>query len=393
MLSVDEALQRVLADAPVLRGTEILPTVAALGRVLAHAVRAGIDVPPMDNSQMDGYAVRCGDGLRLRVAQRIAAGHTGQELAPGTAARIFTGAALPPGADAVVIQEETRTHGDEVELLAAPQPGQWIRPAGFDLAAGAEALPTGRRLQPQDLGLAASVGAATLEVLRRPRVAVFFTGDELTMPGEPLAPGRIYNSNRFLLNGLLQGQGCEVQDLGIVPDRLQDTREALVRAAAGADLILTSGGVSVGDEDHVKAAVQAEGTLDLWQIAMKPGKPLAHGRVHGVPFLGLPGNPVSSFVTFLLFARPLLLRLQGVAAVEPRALALRADFDRPRADARREFLRARRNAAGGLDLHANQNAAVLTSVCWADGLIDQPAGQPIVRGETLRFLPFAELLA
>ncbi len=253
-------------------------------------------------------------------------------------------------------------------------------------------LAAGHRLRPQDCGLAASIGVAELVVVRRPRVAVFFTGDELVMPGEPLPPGRIYNSNRFVLRGLLERLGCEVIDLGIVPDDFERTRQTFVAAAERADLIVTSGGVSVGEEDHVKPAVQAEGSLDVWQIAMKPGKPLAFGAVARVPFIGLPGNPVSSFVTFLLFARPFILRRQGVLEVAPRALPLRTDFDWPKADKRREFLRVRVNADGRLELFTNQNSAVLTSTAWADGLIDNPAGSTIARGATVRYLPFAELL-
>jgi molybdopterin molybdotransferase len=396
MLTVDEALARLLAQAQPITDAESVPTVAAHGRVLAQPVVSAIDVPPMDNSQMDGYAVRCADvtaaGTVLRVTQRIAAGHPGQPLEPGTAARIFTGAPVPPGADAIVIQEATTASGENVTFNEVPQPGAWVRRAGFDVPRGSTVLHAGQRLLPQDCGLAASVGVARLTVVRRPRVAVFFTGDELVMPGEPLPPGRIYNSNRFVLRGLIERLGCQVIDLGIVPDDYDRTRRAFVEAAARADLIVTSGGVSVGEEDHVKPAVQAEGTLDLWQIAMKPGKPLAFGAVAGVPFIGLPGNPVSSFVTFLLFARPFILRRQGVADVAPKAVPLRADFDWSKPDKRREFLRVRLNGEGGLDIFTTQNSAVLTSTTWADGLVDLPAGETVARGQTVRYLPFAELL-
>lgn len=396
MLSVEEALARLLAQARRIADAEVVSTLAAHGRVLAQPVVSALDVPPMDNSQMDGYAVRCADvtaaPTTLRVTQRIAAGHPGQPLSPGSAARIFTGAPVPEGADAIVMQEASTAAGDRVTINEVPRPGAWIRRAGFDVRRGATILPAGRRLQPQDCGLAASIGVAQLPVVRRPRVAVFFTGDELVMPGEPLPPGRIYNSNRFVLRGLLERLGCEAIDLGIVPDDFERTRAAFVEAAGRADLIVTSGGVSVGEEDHVKPAVQAEGSLDLWQIAMKPGKPLAFGEVRGVPFIGLPGNPVSSFVTFLLFARPFILRLQGVAEAAPKALSLRADFDWPKPDRRREFLRVRLNDAGGLELFTNQNSAVLTSTSWADGLVDHPAGETISRGQTVRYLPFAELL-
>ncbi len=397
MLSVEQALQRVLANAIPLAASESVSTLDAFGRVLAAPIVSPIAVPPLDNSQMDGYALRSADvaavPTTLPVSQRIAAGQVGAPLAAGTVARIFTGAPIPAGADAIVMQESTETIGDRVRINERPQPGQWIRRAGIDIEAGATVLAAGRKLKAQDLGLAASIGCARVPVKARLRVAVFFTGDELVMPGEPLPPGRIYNSNRFMLRGLLQALGCEIYDLGIVPDKLNATRDAFARAATSADLIITSGGVSVGEEDHVKPAVEAEGALDLWQIAMKPGKPLAFGRVRDVPFIGLPGNPVSSFVTFLLFARPFILARQGVASLAAPNVSLRADFDWPRADKRREFLRARLNGQGGLDVFANQSSAVLTSCVWGDGVIDNPAGRAIARGDSVRFLPFAELLA
>ena len=397
MLTVEQALLQVLASADVLADVETIPTLQACGRVLATGVVSAMQVPPMDNSQMDGYALRSLDvpavPTMLRVSQRIAAGHVGAPLEPGTAARIFTGAPVPPGADAIVMQEACVADGDKVTINETPAAGSWIRRAGVDVEAGQTVLEAGTRLRPQDLGLAASVGVGDLTVYRRMRVAVFFTGDELVMPGEPLPPGRIYNSNRFVLRGLLEKLGCEVLDLGIVPDDRQRTREAFASASVGADLIITSGGVSVGEEDHVKPAVEAEGRLEMWQIAMKPGKPLAFGHVRDVPFIGLPGNPVSSFVTFLLFARPFILKRQGVLDVDVRALTLPADFDLPHGDKRREFLRARMNAHGALELFRNQNSAVLNSAVWADGLIDNPAGQSIRRGDTVRFLPYSELLS
>jgi molybdopterin molybdotransferase len=315
----------------------------------------------------------------------------GKPLEPGTAARIFTGAPVPAGADAVVMQEFCEVENQNVRVKKLPKHGDWIRLTGSDIRKGGQILVAGKRLQPQDTGLAASVGIRSLPVFRKLRLGLFFTGDELVMPGEPLAPGRIYNSNRFTLNGLAAAFGCEVRDYGIVPDRLDATREVLRKAAAENDVIVTSGGVSVGDEDHVKPAVEAEGSLLMWRIAMKPGRPLAFGSVSKSFFIGLPGNPVSSFVTFLIFVRPFLLKTQGVADVEPRAIDARADFDWPEPDARREFLRVKWNAQGGLDLYPTQDSAVMTSTAWADGLLDNPARHAIRKGDRVRFLPYSEL--
>lgn len=392
-------MAKLLAAATPVSGTEDLPTAQALGRVLARDLVSPLDVPPLANSSMDGYAVRSADvpaaGTVLPVSQRIAAGQVGAVLQPGTAARIFTGAPLPEGADAVVMQEQCEPLDGSVRILAVPAPGQWVRQRGEDLREGAVVLARGRRLTPQALGLAATAGAASLPVMRRVRVALLSTGDELVMPGQPLRPGAIYNANRDTLRGLLAQFGCACTDLGIVPDSLEATRAALREAARDHDLILSSGGVSVGEEDHIRPAVNAEGRLDLWQIAIKPGKPLAFGQVRRegggeAAFIGLPGNPVSSFITFLLLVRPFLLALQGADPAAPRGVWLEAGFDWPRPDRRREFLRVRREDDGRLALFPNQSSGVLTSAVWADGVVDVPPGQPIVRGERVRFMSFAE---
>lgn len=403
MLSVSQALARLLAAAEPIQQLEWVATEDAVGRVLAQDQVSSIEVPPADNTQMDGYAVRASDCCRvpvtLAVSQRIPAGHVGTPLAPGTAARIFTGGLIPAGADAVVMQEHTSAADGQVTIEHAPKSGEWIRRRGEDIASGAVILPAGTRLAPQHLGLAASTGLARLPVLRRLRVAVLFTGDELAMPGAvapaDLAPGAIYNSNRFTLRGLLARLGADVTDLGNVPDTLEATRAALRAAADQHDLIITSGGVSVGEEDHVRPAVQAQGRLDLWRIAVKPGKPLAFGALDSAAgsthFIGLPGNPVSSFVTFLLFVRPFMLRLSGVVQeTAPRRFWVRAAFDWPRADPRHEFLRVKLNPAGELELFPNQGSGVLTSTVWGDGLCDNPPGSVIRAGDLVPFIPFSE---
>jgi len=404
---LDDALALLLGFAVPLTDVEQVSTFDADGRVLAQDLVSALHVPPHDNSSMDGYAVRCADlatGVALPVSQRIAAGSSGAALTPMTLARIFTGAPIPPGADAVVPQEDCQVQDDGCVQVKQPvRLGQWIRRAGEDVTQGAVVLPKGELLTPAELGLAASIGMSYLTVGRPPRVALFSTGDELVMPGDvapqDMRPGAIYNSNRFFLRALLKRLGCQVSDLGIVPDQRQATLDALASAALTHDLILTSGGVSVGEEDHIKPAVQTLGHLDLWEIAMKPGKPFAYGQIRrGVPtaapchFIGLPGNPVSSYVTFLLLVRPFLLALQGARHVATRSIAASADFTWARADKRREFLRVRRKPCGQLELFPNQSSGVLTSAVWADGLVDNPAGQTIAPGDVVRFIPFAELL-
>ena len=405
---LDEALAELLLMALPLADTETVSTFDADGRVLAEDLIASLDVPGHDNSSMDGYAVRCADLATtevLQVTQRIPAGRHGHALEPLAAARIFTGAPIPPGADAVVMQEDTEALADSasVRLLNTPMAGQWIRRQGEDVARGSVVLGRGQRLSPASLGLAASIGFDQLQVTRPVRVALFSTGDELVMPGDvapaDMPPGAIYNSNRFFLRAMLKRLGCEVTDFGIVPDRLDATVQALAEASLQHDLILTSGGVSVGEEDHIKPAVQTLGELKLWQLAIKPGKPFAYGRIQSssadpfAHFIGLPGNPVSSFVTFMLLVRPFVLKLLGVTALTPQAMTAVAQFSWPKADKRREFLRVQQLAGGGLALFENQSSGVLTSAVWGDGLVDNPPGKTIAPGDVVSYISFAALLS
>ena len=407
LLPLDDALAQLLGHAHPLGAVDHVSTMQADDRVLAADCVAELNVPSFDNSAMDGYAFNCQDWAAtqgiLKLGQRIPAGSAPSELQAGHAARIFTGAPVPHGADAVVMQEDCMVLDDgRVHIQTPPKPGQCIRQQGEDIAQGQVVLPKGLRLTPASLGLAASIGMAQLPVHVRPRVGLLSTGDELVMPGDlaphQLPPGAIFNSNRFFLRALLERLGCVVTDLGNLPDKLEPTQAMLAKAAQQHDLILTSGGVSVGEEDHVKPAVQALGELHLWALAIKPGKPFAFGQLRRddgstAHFIGLPGNPVSSLVTFMLLVRPFVSALQGVSSTTLQPFAMRADFVWPRADKRREFLRVRRNAQGGLDLFDNQSSGVLTSAVWGDGLIDNPPGRTIAVGDMVDFIPFTHWMS
>ena len=399
MLTMHEALSQLLGSVRVIRDVETLPVSQTNGRVLARTQSACVTVPDADNSAMDGYAFRYADlsdvaGV-LTVTQRIPAGSLGTRLGKGEAARIFTGAPLPEGADTVVRQEWCLVEGNRLSLLRLPEKGEAVRRAGEQAKKGDPVLMAGTRLRAQHLGVAATVGLAHLPVVRKPKVALMPTGNELVRPGEPLPPGKVYNSNCYMLKGLLEDFGCEVSDFGIVPDDFRTTCRYFVQAAEH-DLILTSGGASVGEEDHVKHAIETEGRLHFWKIAVKPGKPLVYGEIsrqtsgNGTAIIGLPGNPVSGFVTFLLFVRPYLLAMQGITDVIPKALRLPCASAYPKADERNEFLRARLNGDGEVELFGNQGSGILSSAVWGDGLVDNPPGHTIRPGERVRFIPFSE---
>ena len=401
MLSADEARATLVAAAEALHDTEVVPLDAALGRVLAADVVSPLDVPGHDNSAMDGYAINSRDsndgGCALTVSQRIPAGHPGGELAPGSAARIFTGAPMPLGADAVVMQEECEVDGVAVRIARKVSAGENVRPRANDIARGDRVLSAGQKLRPQAVGLLASLGIAEVSVVRRLRVALLNTGDEIVEPGQPLRTGQIYNSNRYTLIATLQQVGCEVVDLGQVEDTFEATRVALLDAAQKADLILTSGGVSVGEEDHIRAAVEAEGEISLWRVRMKPGKPLAFGRVVDTPFIGLPGNPVSAFVTFCLFGMPYVRAMQGQADTFPLPIAVRLPQAIEKPLKRREFIRVRvRKEEDGLPVaepFPRQGSDVLTSTVWADGVLELPDGVTLPAGSALNYWAFESLLA
>ncbi|MCP4470464.1 MAG: molybdopterin molybdotransferase MoeA [Gammaproteobacteria bacterium] len=399
LLAYDEALAQLTGSVAAHGNTVEMPLLQARGAVLAETIVAGIAVPACAMSSMDGYAINTADlaasgATRLPLSQRIAAGDAATTLAAGSAARIFTGAAVPAGADAVIMQERVEVDDQGIRFEQRPPSGQNVRPAGNDIRSGTAILQRGCRLRPQDIGLAASVGLQSLPVFTPLRVGIFLTGDELVEPGEALASGKIYDSNRYTLHGMLESLGCEIVDLGLVGDTLAETREAMLQASTQADLVVTSGGVSVGDEDHVRIAIEQLGELRLWRLGIKPGKPLAYGQINETAFIGLPGNPVSVFATFCLLVCPVIQVMQGRDWRKPIALPLRADFDWPKADSRREFLRARLVCDGDgqtvVQVFPNQDSGVLTSTVWADGFVEIAENQAVRAGETVNYLPFAQ---
>ena len=395
LMAVEVALERLLemaAATPIVQ-REHLPLAAALGRVLAEDLVSSLDLPPWPNSAMDGYALRLADwnGEPLTVSQRIFAGQAPEPLAVGTCARIFTGAPVPAGADCVEMQENAVVEDDQrVRFIEPMISGQNIRPQGQETTVGEQVLSAGTRLGPIELGLAASLGCASLEVVRKVRVAVLSTGDELVEPGQALGPGQIYNSNRVLLCGWLQRMGCEVVDAGILPDDLSATRERLAQLS-DVDLILSTGGGSVGEADFLGIALREDGELALWKLAIKPGKPLTFGHYRGVPVIGLPGNPASTLVTFALLARPYLLRRQGVQSVAPLKFKVPAGFAWSKAGGRREYLRGRMENGRAI-IYRNQSSGVLRSAAWAEGLVEVLEGRTLVEGDEVGFIPLSEVL-
>lgn len=398
LTSLDDALTHLLARARVVTQTCTLPLHQTLGRVLASDIAVPADVPPADNSAVDGYAVRASDLADhqvLPVSGRVAAGEPPGELAPGTTVRIFTGSEIPAGADSVVMQERTEQKDNGIAVTAAVAAGQNIRRQGQDLKQGDIALSAGTPIRPQEMGLLGSMGIGEITVLRRLKVAVFSTGDELVDPGQPLQPGQIYNTNRFTLTGLLEAVGCEITRCDTLRDERNATRDSLLNAAQAADLIITSGGVSVGEEDHVRAVLEGEGELSLWRLAIKPGKPLAFGAIGDTPILGLPGNPAAVLVTFLVAGLPYIRHCQGNRRYRPLGEPLAAGFTVDKASIRREFLRARKEAGPNgvvVQAYPNQSSGVLSSACWGDGLAVVPEDTTVTPGDTIRYYSFSELL-
>lgn len=398
LTSLDDALEHLLSRAQVMDRTEQLSLERTLGRILAEDIQVPADVPPADNSAVDGYAVRVADtasGHPLPVSARVAAGQAPGSLEPGTAVRIFTGSEIPAGADAVVMQERIEQQDGGIAITATVEQGQNIRRQGQDLRSGDIALSAGTPIRPQEMGLLGSMGIGSVKVLQPLRVAVFSTGDELVDPGQPLQPGQIYNTNRYTLTGLLQTVGCEIIRCETLKDNRQDTRASLLGAAAEADLIITSGGVSVGEEDHVRVVLEETGELSLWRLAIKPGKPLAFGSLDGTPVLGLPGNPAAVLVTFLVAGLPYIRHCQGNLRYRPLGERLPAAFPVDKPSVRREFLRARKQANGDqveVAAYPNQSSGVLSSACWGDGLAVVPENTTLSAGDSVLYYAFSELL-
>jgi len=402
MLTTDEAIQFLLERSKAIEQVETVKTLDSLGRVLAQAITSTLNVPPLDNSAMDGYVTRfsdlnCDTETTLAISQRIAAGYVGDKLVKGTAARIFTGAPVPEGADTVIMQEQCQQQDDKVVISGKARKGDHIRRAGEDIVQGSEVMSIGQKLRPQDMGLIASVGIDEIIVYKKITVAIFSTGDELLMPGEAVQPGKIYNSNRYTLTGMLQKVGCEIIDLGCIPDDLDATVDAMRQAAEKADLIMTTGGVSVGEEDYIKLAIDKLGSVEMWRVAMKPGKPVAFGEVSKTPFIGLPGNPVSVFVTFCLFARPVIRTMQGCSEVLPRKVQVVSGFDWLRKGPRREFVRGQlvmdEQGQQRAQTYSSHSSGVLTSTTWAHGLIEIPENSTFEKGAVINWLDFSELLS
>jgi len=396
MKTFDEALYFLLGDVTPTDKIETIAIHSALGRVLAESIYADVNVPPHNNSMMDGYALHSYDlehNSVLDVSQRIPAGSEALPLKPGTAARIFTGAPIPEGANMVVMQEETETQGDNQVRITATKavPQQNIRLTGEDIKDGDEILKKGHKLRPQDLGLISSIGFADVTVFKPLTIATFTTGSELLEPGEAPQKGKIFNANRYVLAGLIPALGFELIDLGIVQDTLEATVEAMKQAALLADVVVTTGGVSVGEEDHIKPAIEQLGSLDMWKVKMKPGKPLAYGDINGTPFIGLPGNPVSAFATFNLFAHPYLLKMQGANEIKAKPIWLEAAFESPQPAFRRDFARAKlvnKNQKTYVTIYPNQGSGVLTSTVWAEGFVVIPEDTTIAKGDKVAFYPF-----
>jgi len=401
-MSTDDALTLLFDSAIVSTQTEISSLDSSIGRILAQDICSNINVPGFDNSSMDGYTIALDENntsmtnQSFDVVDRITAGSTGNELKRGNAARIFTGAPIPPGANTVVMQEECQASddGSQITIKRAINLKENIRPTGNDILKNDVILSAGKKIEPQDIALAASVGIAELEVFKKLKAGVFFTGDELVEPGKPLTPGKIYNSNRYALVALLNKAGCDVINLGNIKDNLDSTCNALERLSSECDLIITSGGVSVGEEDHVKPAVEKLGKLSLWRIKMKPGKPLAYGQVRNIPFIGLPGNPVSSFVTYCIFALPFIKKMQGNSNFKTETIKVKANFDCKRAKPRREFARVRIDYSSEIplaNLYPKQGSDVMSSIVWADGFIEIPENTTFENGTILNYYPLTEL--